>query len=275
MNQSFSGRAAQANQTDYLFSVLCIICVLDLLTLPLLVIASVFWIKKKELPFLGGGFSTKLNLKKLAQILLLAVSGSAIGLVGQQCCQQLVRWTGLANPIATDAGFGKELLVAAVTGFVMELAFRRCLYDEWSRYGILPAVLGSGLLTMMLSSVPEWPGALLLGLCAAMIYQVTGCLVMTAVFHISFLTAPLLAVYSADTVVALSAPATLLLLAVGIAGCWLALKLSPNWKNTCKTIAVQQKNSRKHPYVFRVSYNFFLVVLLIFQTMPLWVGRML
>lgn len=137
MNQSFSGRAAQADQTDYLFSVLCIICVLDLLTLPLLVIASVFWIKKKELPFLGGGFSTKLNLKKLAQILLLAVSGSAIGLVGQQCCQQLVRWTGLANPIATDAGFGKELLVAAVTGFVMELAFRRCLYDEWSRYGIL------------------------------------------------------------------------------------------------------------------------------------------
>ena len=275
MNQSFSNRTAQADQTDYLFSVLCIICVLDLLTLPLLVIASVFWMKKKELSFLGEGFSATINLKKVLQILLLAVSGSAVGLVGQQCFLRIAQWTGPMRATSQDTGLVKGLLVAVVTGFVMELAFRRCLYNEWSRYGILPAILGSGLLTMMLSPVPEWPGALLLGLCAAMIYQVTGCLVMTAVFHISCLAAPLLSSYSSTDPVLLSVPAVLLLLVVGIAVCWLALKLSPNWKNTCQTILVQQKNSRKHPYVFRVSYNFFLVVLLIFQTMPLWAGKIL
>lgn len=275
MNQSFSNRTAQADQTDYLFSVLCIICVLDLLTLPFLVLAAVFWIKKKELPFLGEGFSTAINLKKVVQILLLAVSGSAVGLVGQQCFQRIAQWTGPMRAVSQDTSLGKGLLVAAVTGFVMELAFRRCLYHEWSCYGILPAILGSGLLTMMLSQVPEWPGALLLGLCAAVIYQVTGCVVMTAVFHISCLAAPLLSSGSMSASALLPMPAVLLLLAVGVAVCWLALKLSPNWKNTCQTIVVQQKNSRKHPYVFRVSYNFFLVVLLIFQTMPLWAGRML
>ena len=56
MNQSFSGRATQANQTDYLFSVLCIICVLDLLTLPLLVIASGFLDQEKGCRFWAEDF---------------------------------------------------------------------------------------------------------------------------------------------------------------------------------------------------------------------------
>ena len=150
----------------------------------------------------------------------------------------------------------QDLLVAVVTAFVMELAFRRCLFFEWSRYGILPAIIGSGLITMLLTPLPQWPGALLLGLCAAAVYQVTGCLVMTSVFHMGFLVAQTLLLHGPNPQQVLSAAVMVLLLAAALVGCWAALTLSPNGKETIQKMVVQQKNPIRHPYVFRTSFNF-------------------
>ena len=68
----------QGDKTDYLMSVLCVIKVLDVLTLPLTAIVGIFWVKKCQLPMMGEGFSTQINAKKILQILLLAVSGAAL-----------------------------------------------------------------------------------------------------------------------------------------------------------------------------------------------------
>ena len=54
----------QGDKTDYLMSVLCVIKVLDVLTLPLTAIVGIFWVKKYQLPMMGEGFSTKINAKK-------------------------------------------------------------------------------------------------------------------------------------------------------------------------------------------------------------------
>ena len=61
-----------------------------------------------------------------------------------------------------------------------------------------------------------------------------------------------------------------LLLAAALVGCWAALALSPNGKETIQKMVVQQKNPIRHPYVFRTSFNFFAVVLVLFATTVLW-----
>ena len=66
------------------------------------------------------------------------------------------------------------------------------------------------------------------------------------------------------------AAAGLLLLAAALVGCWAALALSPNGKETIQKMVVQQKNPIRHPYVFRTSFNFFAVVLVLFATTVLW-----
>lgn len=71
----------QGDKTDYLMSVLCVIKVLDVLTLPLTAIVGIFWVKKYQLPMMGEGFSTKINAKKILQVLLLAVSGAGAWIV--------------------------------------------------------------------------------------------------------------------------------------------------------------------------------------------------
>ena len=60
------------------------------------------------------------------------------------------------------------------------------------------------------------------------------------------------------------------LLAAALVGCWAALALSPNGKETIQKMVVQQKNPIRHPYVFRTSFNFFAVVLVLFATTVLW-----
>ena len=62
----------------------------------------------------------------------------------------------------------------------------------------------------------------------------------------------------------------MLLLAAALVGCWAALALSPNGKETIQKMVVQQKNPIRHPYVFRTSFNFFAVVLVLFATTVLW-----
>ena len=180
------------------------------------------------------------------------------------------RLPGILFVMGAGHALWQDLLVAVVTAFVMELAFRRCLFFEWSRYGILPAIIGSGLITMLLTPLPQWPGALLLGLCAAAVYQVTGCLVMTSVFHMGFLVAQTLLLHGPNPQQVFSAVVMVLLLAAALVGCWAALALSPNGKETIQKMVVQQKNPIRHPYVFRTSFNFFAVVLVLFATTVLW-----
>ena len=60
-------------------SVLCVLTILDILTLPLTAIVGIFWVKQYELPMMGEGFSTKINGKKLGQLALLLLSGAALG----------------------------------------------------------------------------------------------------------------------------------------------------------------------------------------------------
>ena len=275
----------QADKADYLMSVLCVIQVLDLLTLPLTAIIGIFWVKKYQLPFLGEGFSAKINVKKILQILLIAASGAALGWFAMRCEMSiplyLERFFGTA--IADDSSsialsifqsslfLPLQLLVTAVSAFVSEFAFRRCLYGEWRKYGILPSIIGSGIITMLLSPILSWPGMLLLGICAALVYEVTRCLVMTSVFHIAFLWVICLKKY----VVSAGILGLLLWVAVCVVLLLLALEMSPNWNQTRETVAVQQQNKQKHPYVFRASFNFFMVVLILFQTTPYWAGPFL
>ena len=89
----------------------------------------------------------------------------------------------------------------------------------------MPAIIGSGLITMLLTPLPQWPGALLLGLCAAAVYQVTGCLVMTSVFHMGFLVAQTLLLHGPNPQQVLSAAVMVLLLAAALVGCWKRAKL--------------------------------------------------
>lgn len=49
-------------------SVLCVLTILDILTLPLTAIVGIFWVKQYELPMMGEGFSTKINGKKLGSL---------------------------------------------------------------------------------------------------------------------------------------------------------------------------------------------------------------
>ena len=254
-NQTRPSTTAQADRVDYLMSVLCVLTILDILTLPLTAIVGIFWVKQYELPMMGEGFSTKINGKKLGQLALLLLSGAALGAFALSATQGLV--------VVLEQRLPGTL-------FVMELAFRRCLFFEWSRYGILPAIIGSGLITMLLTPLPQWPGALLLGLCAAAVYQVTGCLVMTSVFHMGFLVAQTLLLHGPNPQQVLSAGVMVLLLAAALVGCWAALALSPNGKETIQKMVVQQKNPIRHPYVFRTSFNFFAVVLVLFATTVLW-----
>ena len=260
-NQKRPSTTAQADRVDYLMSVLCVLTILDILTLPLTAIVGIFWVKQYELPMMGEGFSTKINGKKLGQLALLLLSGAALGAFALSATQGLVvvleqRLPGILFVMGAGHTLWQDLLVAVVTAFVMELAFRRCLFFEWSRYGILPAIIGSGLITMLL--------------CAAAVYQVTGCLVMTSVFHMGFLVAQTLLLHGPNPQQVLSAGVMLLLLAAALVGCWAALALSPNGKETIQKMVVQQKNPIRHPYVFRTSFNFFAVVLVLFATTVLW-----
>lgn len=274
-NQKRPSTTAQADRVDYLMSVLCVLTILDILTLPLTAIVGIFWVKQYELPMMGEGFSTKINGKKLGQLALLLLSGAALGAFALSATQGLAvvleqRLPGTLFVMGAGHALWQDLLVAVVTAFVMELAFRRCLFFEWSRYGILPAIIGSGLITMLLTPLPQWPGALLLGLCAAAVYQVTGCLVMTSVFHMGFLVAQTLLLHGPNPQQVLSAGVMVLLLAAALVGCGAALALSPNLKETVQKMVVQQKNPIRHPYVFRTSFNFFAVVLVLFATTVLW-----
>lgn len=275
----------QGDKTDYLMSSLCVIQVLDILTLPLTAIVGIFWIKKYQLPMLGEGFSTKINVKKMLQILLLAASGAALGWFAMQSeisiPLYLERFFG--NAIADNSrsialsifrsslSLPLQLLVTAVSAFVNEFAFRRCLYGEWRKYGILPSVIGSGIITMLLSPILSWPGMLLLGICAALVYEVTRCLVMTSIFHVSFLWMICLKNYAVSAGII----GLLLWAAVCVVLLVLALEMSPNWNQTQETIKVQQQNHVPHPYVFRASFNFFMIILILFQTTPYWSGLIL
>ncbi len=278
MKQSFSYQPAQADKTDYLFSVLCVIAVLNLIPLPLTAIVAIFWIKKYQLPFMGQGFSKKINGKKLLQMLLLLLSGAAVGVFGWVSEMQLK--FALENfllgqseviPIVAVRSEGSlllSLLVGFITALVVELAFRHCLYGEWSKYGIVSAIIGIGVISMLLAPIEQWLSVLVMSLGAAIVYEVTQCVVMTTIFHVGYLWIQSLIMASEQPlqsvlvgVVALVAAAVLLML---------TLKLSPNWESTKTKIKVQQENKIKHPYVFRASYNFFVVVLVLFQTMPLW-----
>ena len=154
-NQKRPSTTAQADRVDYLMSVLCVLTILDILTLPLTAIVGIFWVKQYELPMMGEGFSTKINGKKLGQLALLLLSGAALGAFALSATQGLVvvleqRLPGTLFVMGAGHTLWQDLLVAVVTAFVMELAFRRCLFFEWSRYGILPAIIGSGLITLSL-----------------------------------------------------------------------------------------------------------------------------
>ena len=72
--------APKGDKTDYLMSAICVIIVLDVITLPLLAIIGIFWVKKYGLPMMGEGFSAKINGKKLYQLLLFILSGAVLGL---------------------------------------------------------------------------------------------------------------------------------------------------------------------------------------------------
>ena len=162
-NQKRPSTTAQADRVDYLMSVLCVLTILDILTLPLTAIVGIFWVKQYELPMMGEGFSTKINGKKLGQLALLLLSGAALGAFALSATQGLAvvleqRLPGTLFVMGAGHALWQDLLVAVVTAFVMELAFRRCLFFEWSRYGILPAIIGSGLITMLLTPLPQWPG---------------------------------------------------------------------------------------------------------------------
>ncbi len=87
---------------------------------------------------------------------MLLLSGAALGAFALSATQGLAvvleqRLPGTLFVMGAGHALWQDLLVAVVTAFVMELAFRRCLFFEWSRYGILPAIIGSGLITMLLT----------------------------------------------------------------------------------------------------------------------------
>ena len=152
----------QGDKTDYLMSVLCVIKVLDVLTLPLTAIVGIFWVKKYQLPMMGEGFSTKINAKKILQVLLLAVSGAALGLcaiMGENVLSMSAQienntMIGL-SVMQSNLTLPLQILFIAVSSLVSEFAFRRCLYGEWRKYGILPSIIGSGVITMLLSNLGE------------------------------------------------------------------------------------------------------------------------
>lgn len=81
-NQKRPSTTAQADRVDYLMSVLCVLTILDILTLPLTAIVGIFWVKQYELPMMGEGFSTKINGKKLRGSL-------------PCCCFPVQRWAPL------------------------------------------------------------------------------------------------------------------------------------------------------------------------------------
>lgn len=89
-NQTRPSTTAQADRVDYLMSVLCVLTILDILTLPLTAIVGIFWVKQYELPMMGEGFSTKINGKKLGQLALLLLSGAALGAFALSATQGLV-----------------------------------------------------------------------------------------------------------------------------------------------------------------------------------------
>lgn len=273
----------QGDKTDYLMSVLCVIKVLDVLTLPFTAIVGIFWVKKYQLPMMGEGFSTKINAKKILQVLLLAASGAALGLcaiMGENVLSMSAQienntMIGL-SVMQSNLTLPLQILFIAVSSLVSEFAFRRCLYGEWRKYGILPSIIGSGVITMLLSNLGEWSGMLMLGLFTAMVYEVTRCLVMTTIFHFFFLFSQLMMVAYGQQMDArnllLFAVAAL---AVSVVILLIALNLSTNFTETCEKIKVQQQNHVRHPYVFRASFNFFMVILILFQTTPYWSGLIL
>ena len=117
---------------------------------------------------------------------------------------------------------------------------------------------------------------LMLGLFAAMVYEVTRCLVMTTIFHFFFLFSQLMMVaygqqMDAQNLLLFAVAA----LAVSVVILLIALNLSTNFTETCEKIKVQQQNHVRHPYVFRASFNFFMVILILFQTTPYWSGLIL
>lgn len=269
---SFSYQPAQADKTDYLFSVLCVVSVLNLLTLPLTVLVAIFWIKKYQLSFLGEGFSKTVDGKKLVRILLLLLSGAGFGTFGWVLEERITQaFPVLAVPETQESSLPLVLLVGFASALITELAFRRCLYSEWSKYGIFPAIVGIGVISMLLSKPQQWFGILALSLGAAVIYETTHCVVMTTVFHVGYLwMQSLLSVLGQTN---LSTVIGAVALAAGVVLLIVFLKLSPDWEKVKTKIKIQQQDRQKHPYVFRASYNFFVVVLVLFQTTPLWYSK--
>lgn len=273
----------QGDKTDYLMSSLCVIQVLDILTLPLTAIVGIFWVKTHQLPMMGEGFSTKINVKKMLQILLLAASGAALGLcaiMGETALYLRAQVDNIKvigfSVMQSTLSLPLQILLIVVSSLVSEFAFRRCLYGEWRKYGILPSIIGSGIITMLLSDLGEWSGMLMLGIFAAMVYEVTRCLVMTTIFHSFFWFSQLMMAgycqqmdYRNLLLLAVAA------LAVSVVILIIALNLSTNFTETCEKIKVQQQNHVRHPYVFRASFNFFMVILILFQTTPYWSGLIL
>ena len=99
---------------------------------------------------------------------------------------------------------------------------------------------------------------------------------MTTIFHFFFLFSQLMMVAYGQQMDArnllLFAVAAL---AVSVVILIIALNLSTNFTETCEKIKVQQQNHVRHPYVFRARFNFFMVILILFQTTPYWSGLIL
>lgn len=190
---------------------------------------------------MGEGFSTKINAKKSCKFCC-----SQFPVRRLDCAQSWGNVLSMSAQIENNTMIGLsvmqsnltlplQILFIAVSSLVSEFAFRRCLYGEWRKYGILPSIIGSGVITMLLSNLGEWSGMLMLGLFAAMVYEVTRCLVMTTIFHFFFLFSQLMMVAYGQQMDArnllLFAVAAL---AVSVVILLIALNLSTNFTETCE-----------------------------------------
>ena len=93
---------------------------------------------------------------------------------------------------------------------------------------------------------------------------------MTSVFHMGFLVAQTLLLHGPNPQQVLSAGVMLLLLAAALVGCWAALALSPNGKETIQKMVVQQKKPNPSSVCFQNQLQLFAVVLVLFATTVLW-----
>ena len=182
-------------------------------------------------------FTASLQQAGQQDLLILAVPSFAVRQTARQLCPLLQ-----SNQIVVCVAKGLEQGSFHDFSTVLSQAIPQCANVVLS---------GPSHADVYTRQLPQWPGALLLGLCAAAVYQVTGCLVMTSVFHMGFLVAQTLLLHGPNPQQVLSAGVMVLLLAAALVGCWAALALSPNGKETVQKMVVQQKNPIRHP----VSYT--------------------